>query len=94
MEKIRSKVLSIAHQIKANFETWGQAQKAAWMIVKLNLSIEQEIAFVTKEGVIREAKALFAPNLETIEKGFVRFIEWVSEGVEQWRSFRIERLLV
>lgn len=89
---IQSQVMSIAHEIKSFFSTFGQALKAAWKIVKLHLGIETIFAFENKEGDRREADIVSLGSLKTIEKGFIRFTEMGLDGI-QWRSFRINRLL-
>ena len=57
------------------------ALKKAWVIIKL------------QSGEYRKATAVLTGSLDTLEKGFVKFVEMV-EGKAQWRSFRIENLLV
>lgn len=89
---LHSIAVSTAHKIKRYIKDWGKAQKAAWLIVRLNINIEQVISFAKKEtGEERKANAIYA-NLDTIEKGYVRFVEILETGLEQWRSFRIANL--
>lgn len=47
MKNLRSKVLTYAHKIKANFSTWGEAQSIAWKLVRLRNQLDQgkEIQF-------------------------------------------------
>lgn len=92
---MKSKVFTLAHAIKSNFQSFSDALKAAWKIIKLTLSRQTEIKFAKKSGEIRKALALKIINLEdTIDRGFARFIEINSDGEEQFRSFKIERLIV
>ena len=82
----------IAHKIRTYIADWGNAQRAAWVIAKLNINIEQVIKFAKAEGEERKASAIYA-TIDTIEKGYVKFVELLESGVEQWRSFRVERLI-
>lgn len=89
---IRSKALKISHQIKSWFSNWGEAQKAGWILAKLQNGISVNFEFAKSEGEVRKAKAIAIGGLGTIAKGFVRFLEMV-EDKTQWRSFRLERLV-
>ena len=93
IKKIRSSVMTIAHQIRNYFNTWSQALKAAWLLVKLRMGQIITIQFAKSTGEIRTAEVVAVGSFSTIEKGFIRFVELVEEG-SQWRSFRIERLLL
>lgn len=91
---MKSQVMTLAHQIKASFDNFSQALKAAWRIIKLKMGIRTKITFVKKTGEIREAVAIALGSLSTIEKGYVKFVELLEGGNSQWRSFRIQTLLV
>jgi len=89
---MKSKVFALAHQIKESFTSWSDALKAAWRIVKMQLGYPTEISFAKSTGEIRTAKVVAIGSLSTIERGFIRFVEIV-EGISQWRSFRIEKMI-
>lgn len=91
---MKSKVFKIAHQIKSFFSSFSEALKAAWKIGKLFFGISVNITFAKDTGEVREAKAVAVASLGTIEKGYIRFVEMLETGNTQWRSFRIERLIV
>ncbi len=93
--KIQAKVFRTAWQIlKGGFSfSLSDALKKAWTIVKISLGNVTQIVFAKEEtGEIREATAVLTGSLDTIQNGFVRFVEMV-DGVAQWRSFRITNLL-
>jgi hypothetical protein len=56
------------------------------------LGYPTEISFAKSTGEIRTAKVVAIGSLSTIERGFIRFVEIV-EGISQWRSFRIEKMI-
>lgn len=91
---MKKQVMTIAHQIKGLFNSFAEALKAAWIIVKLNMGFSVRIAFAKDTGEIREALAIATGSLSTIEKGYIRFVEQVSEGRTQWRSFKIGRIIL
>jgi hypothetical protein len=90
---MKSKVMKLAHLIKAFFNSWSRALKAAWIIVKLHFERAQVITFAKSDGEVRKAKALLVTRLETAAKGYIQFVEDLGNGETQWRSFRIERLI-
>ncbi|MBK8391350.1 MAG: hypothetical protein IPL23_19545 [Saprospiraceae bacterium] len=73
-------------------ESFSIALKKAWIIMRIKLQGEITISFAKETGELRNALAISVGKLDTIEKGFVRYMENI-EGQETWRSFRIERLL-
>ncbi|HOY11612.1 MAG TPA: hypothetical protein PLY70_00675 [Saprospiraceae bacterium] len=73
-------------------ESFSIALKKAWIIMRIKLQGEVTISFAKETGELRNALAISVGKLDTVEKGFVRYMENI-EGVETWRSFRIERLL-
>jgi len=91
---INSRAFKLAHQIKSTFKNFSQALRAAWMIVKLQAGVRTPIQFAKDTGEVREAVAIACGSLSTIEKGFLKFVEWVNDEKTQWRSFRIERLIL
>ncbi len=92
--KLTSQALKLAHEIYNQFKTWRDALRAAWKIILIKAGRATEVTF-TKEstGELRTAKAIAISSLKTIEKGFVRFVEQVSEGRTQWRSFKLKNLI-
>ena len=94
--KIQAKVFKTAwHILKGGFAfNFSQALKKAWVIIKISLGKAVNITFAKDEtGELRDANAVLTGGLDTVSNGFVRFVEMV-EGKAQWRSFRIENLLV
>lgn len=94
MKNLRSKVMTIAHQIKGQFKSWSKALKAAWKIAKMYFGQRIIIEFAKSSGEVRTAEVLAIGSLSTIKKGFVRFVEETAHGTTQWRSFRIEKLIL
>lgn len=92
--ELHKTVFQIAHIIKSVFQSFSEALKAAWKIAKMNFGRTVTIKFVKSNGEVRTATAKGTGNLETIKKGFVRFIELLSDGSTQYRSFRIEKLIL
>lgn len=90
---MKSKVFKTAHQIKQYFTTWSEALKAAWAVVKLFFGRPINLTFAKSCGEVREAKAVKVYSLDTIKKGFIRFVEALESGETQFRSFRLERLI-
>ena len=91
---MKSKVFKLAHLIKGLFQSFSQALKAAWKITKLSLGKKQRIVFAKEGGEVRTADAIACASLSTVEKGFVRFLEQITPDQTQWRSFRIERMIL
>ena len=90
---IRSQVFTIAHFIKSAFNSFSEALKAAWTIIKMNCKRKVSFTFRKANGEIRKAVGIATGKLETIEKGFVKFRELKADGSEQWRSFKIKTLI-
>ena len=92
---MNQKAFQLAHIFKYYFSTFSDALKAAWKIAKLAAGRTQQRSFVKKStGEVREAQALALGGLSTIKDGFIRFVEKVSENQTQWRSFRIDHMIV
>jgi hypothetical protein len=95
-QKVSQKVMKCAWTIfKAGLaSSFSIALKRAWVIIKLQSGEPRIIEFAKDTtGEYRKATAVLTGSLDTLEKGFVKFVELV-EGKAQWRSFRIENLLV
>ena len=94
MKNLKSKVFTIAHQIKSTFDSFSDALKAAWKIAKISFGIPTKIKFTKQNKEERTANALNIGSIETIKKGFVRFLEMKLDGTTQWRSFTISSLIL
>ncbi|MCB0649560.1 MAG: hypothetical protein KDC49_22985 [Saprospiraceae bacterium] len=90
-----SELFTIAWTIKklGLASSFSEALKKAWIIMKIKLAGNVAITFAKETGEVRAAKALSIGNLDTLSKGFVRYVENIN-GTESWRSFRIDRLMV
>jgi hypothetical protein len=92
--KIQSKVFKIAHQIKSYFATWSETLRAAWHIVKLFLGRITSLKFAKiSTGEVRVSNA---PNisLNSLKNGCIKFTEINEDGAIQYRSFRVETLIL
>lgn len=91
---MRKKVFKTAWSIlKAGFAiSFAEALKKAWTIIKITLGNGTPITYATVNGEERNAIAMQVGSLETINRGFIRYIEIIDETV-QWRSFRITNLI-
>lgn len=85
--------MTIAHQIKSNFDSFADALRAAWKIAKLFFGKNVELTFAKNSGEVREAKAVALGSLETLTKGYFRFVEMLENENTQWRSCRLERMI-
>ena len=101
----RSQILTAAHKVrKANPGlSWGECQKQAWAAYKLKEAMQSgiiEFSFIKSDSSVRlakgtlngdlfqyEAKGASAPTLPDV-------IRYFDMGVKEWRSFRIERLIL
>lgn len=90
---MKSQVFKIAHQIKSFCSNWSDALRKAWFIVKTQIN-EACFEFAKKDGEVRQATGKTFKASETAKKGYVRFIERLQDGSTQFRSFRIERLIL
>ncbi len=91
---MNSKAIKLASKIKQWFSSWSEALKAGWLLVKLQSGYCLNIQFANKDAEVRKAKVVAISSITTgIEKGFIRFVEMVSDNRTQWRSFRLERLI-
>lgn len=76
------------------FTTFADALKAAYRVVKMYIGKPTNISYVKADtGEIRDALAIKAGSLDTIEKGFIRYVEQIGDLFE-WRSFRISNLVI
>ena len=91
-KSIKSNALSIAHKVKEYFTNWSDAVRASWKIAKLFAGFTVDIAFAKSTGELREATCIAMGSIETLKKGYFRFIEQVGEKT-QWRSCKLERMV-
>lgn len=90
---IYSRAFQIAHQVKSFFNSFSEALKVGWMLAKLFLGRAVTFSFAKKNTAeVRTANAIALGSLETIKKGYFRFVETIESGT-QWRSAKIERLI-
>ncbi len=93
---MKTKVFKTAWQLfKLGFFTnFGKALMAAYKIVRIYIGKPTNISYVKVEtGEIRDALAIKASSLDSIEKGFIRYVEQIGDLFE-WRSFRINHLVL
>ena len=96
---MKSKLFRIAHSIKANFETFGQALAQAWKLIKLQINMmlgNVRFSYRKVSGEIREAVGTLSVTYESKNSGrsipndsFLYF-DVESNG---WRSFKISNLI-
>lgn len=91
LKAIRSQAMSIAHKLVKVLGDFGKAQKLAWKLVKAKLGWLVPISFKSKSNPHRQAVMRAIGSLDTISKGFIRFVE-IHNGEEQWRSFKINNV--
>ena len=91
----KSKIFNMAWTIlKSGWaSSFSQALKKAWIIAKMYTGKRSTITFAKETGELREATAIISGSLDTLESGFIRFVESFKGAEAQWRSFRIERLI-
>lgn len=94
----KRRVIQLASEIREHVNSWSEALKASWKITRMFFGMKVSFVFekvdkVTGEMIERPATAIAIGSLKTIKKGFVRFLEEVGDRT-QWRSFRIERLIL
>ena len=93
---MKTKVFKTAwHLFKLGFFTsFGKALMAAYKIVRIYIGKPTNISYVKAEtGEIRDALAIKSGSLDTIEKGFVRYVEQIGDQFE-WRSFRVSNMVM
>lgn len=93
---MKSKLFKIAHNIKSQFDSFAEALKYAWRLIKLRAKMlkgQAEFSFLKKDGSIR--KAVGTLNVETKGTGSEQYKTFNFFDVESngWRSFQITSLL-
>lgn len=94
----KSKLFRIAHSIKNQFNSFADALKKAWVIIKLRASMKKKIVsfkFKKVDGSIREAKGTL--NIEyqrkTDKVPNYSVMNYFDVEVNGWRSFKVENLI-
>lgn len=67
--------------------------KIAWMISKIKFGNTVKITFTKTDGSIREAIATQI-SIDKIEKGYCKFLEKIGNNLYQYRTFKIETVIV
>ena len=102
--KLRSQVFTLAHFIRTQFETFSQALKRAWKVIKLKLSLRTQsivsFSFKKANGTVREAKGTLLPDLiaKHVKGGSNRKknplqVKYYDLDKGAFRSFNILRLI-
>lgn len=81
--------MKIAHGIKKLFTSFVDALKFAWNIIKTGVIVFAKL----ETGEIRTAKIQSFTTIE-FKKGYAKFIEILSDGSTQFRSLRLDRVVV
>ena len=88
--EIQKTAMNLAHLIKSQFDTFGEALSKAWKIAKVCLGYTDEITFVKGDDSIRTAK-VEKILIKSYSKGCMKFIEKLN-GTTQFRAFRVEKI--
>lgn len=88
---MKSKVFTLAHQIKHLFNSFSDALKAAWRIVKAEFGKVVNVCYSKLDESTRYAEMVGINTISPI-KDYVRYYE-IIEGEQQTRCFKISRLL-
>lgn len=92
--KIQSIALKLAHQIKSYFNSWKETVTVAWHIVKLFFGRITTLKFAkVSTGEVRVSKDPKI-SLKSLKNGCIKFTELNEVGVMQYRSFRVETLIL
>lgn len=86
--KISIQAMKIAHGIKSQFTSFRAALIAAWKIIK-----SKTVTFVKDGGEVRTAVIESFTTIE-LQKGYARFMEILADGSKQFRSLRLDRLIL
>lgn len=93
---IAKKVFTTAWQLfkLGFFQSFRASLMAAYRIVRIHIGKPTKISYAKADtGEIRDALALKTGSLDTIEKGFIRYVEQIGDLFE-WRSFKIANLVI
>jgi hypothetical protein len=88
--EIQKTAMNLAHLIKSQFDTFGEALSKAWKIAKVCLGYTDEITFVKGDDSIRTAK-VERILLKSYKNGCMKFIEKIGNDT-QFRAFRVEKI--
>lgn len=97
---MKSRLFKIAHSIRADFATFGEALRHAWCVVKLQveLCIRSAVSFtyLKVDGSIRKAVGTL-DNVPTPKGGFRKnnygLLAYFDRQQNDWRSCRIANLI-
>lgn len=98
---MKSQLFKIAHAIKAQFNSWSEALRHAWKVIKLKIQLKSgEVKFKFKkvDGSIREALGTLNITIEkgennrskTPNHGQIAYFDLQAGG---FRSFKAENLI-
>lgn len=98
---MKSQLFKIAHAIKANFNSWSEALRHAWKVIKLKSKMkngEVKFQFRKVDGSIREALGTLNITIEkgennrskTPNHGQIAYFDLQAGG---FRSFKAENLI-
>lgn len=95
---MKTLLFKIAHSIKSSFNTFGQALKQAWKIIKLRMKMKfRNVAFSFKkvDGSIRNAVGTLNISYESKGGKAINYgvINYFDTEVNGWRSFKAENLI-
>lgn len=96
----KSKLFHIAHSIRHQFNSFGEALKKAWQVLKLRAKMKKQIvsfSFKKVDGSIREAVGTLRADLLPEIKGNSNKVNhsvmaYWDFSVNGFRSFKIENL--
>ena len=98
MKDMKTELFKIAHSIKEKFNSFGEALKSAWRVIKMKIKMKKgnvSFKFVKKDGSIREAVGTL--NVDYTHKGsksknysVFNYFDLESNG---WRSFQVHGLI-
>lgn len=97
----KSKLFHIAHSIKHQFNSFADALRKAWVIIKLRARMKKQIVsfkFKKVDGSIREAKGTLRADLlpeikVTSNKKNHSVMAYFDVDAQVFRSFKVENLI-
>ena len=95
---MKTTLFKIAHSIKSEFETFGQALKYAWRIVKLRIAMMSGVvsfSYTKKDGSTRPAKGTLNIDYErkSDRKPNYGIFTYFDVDADGWRSCNVMSLL-
>ena len=92
----KKEIFTIAHAIKANFKSFADALRCAWLAAKIKAGKVARFAYTKKDGTVRTATVgTYDPStLKGSErKAAVNQVCYFDSEANGWRSFLVENLL-